>query len=190
MVVIGCNWFLLWPWRYMVILVWWDPWYNSKNLIELPQIEDCIGKQQSLIGGSEHLFFPYIGKNHPNWLIFFRRVGIPPTRSWWLMGRLHMDDFPARSDCMGYMQHYAAIQYASILSPRHSAWRDCGARERESMLTKSFEASEATATAVDAVNRWPEPRSHRTGYALEETHCPRESYCFLKTFKTGQFRRC
>ena len=24
--------------------------------------------------------FPYIGNNHPNWLIFFRGVGIPPTR--------------------------------------------------------------------------------------------------------------
>ena len=24
-------------------------------------------------------FFPYIGNNHPNWLIFFRGVGIPPT---------------------------------------------------------------------------------------------------------------
>ena len=25
-------------------------------------------------------YFPYIGNNHPNWLIFFRGVGIPPTR--------------------------------------------------------------------------------------------------------------
>ena len=25
-------------------------------------------------------FFPYIGNNHPNWLIFFRGVAIPPTR--------------------------------------------------------------------------------------------------------------
>ena len=23
--------------------------------------------------------FPYIGNNHPNWLIFLRGVGIPPT---------------------------------------------------------------------------------------------------------------
>ena len=26
------------------------------------------------------LFFHSVGKNHPNWLIFFRGVGIPPTR--------------------------------------------------------------------------------------------------------------
>ena len=26
------------------------------------------------------LFFPYIGNSTPNWLIFFRGVGIPPTR--------------------------------------------------------------------------------------------------------------
>ena len=25
-------------------------------------------------------FSPYIGNNHPNWLIFFRGVGIPPSR--------------------------------------------------------------------------------------------------------------
>ena len=25
--------------------------------------------------------FPYIGNHHPNWLLFFREVGIPPTRS-------------------------------------------------------------------------------------------------------------
>ena len=28
-------------------------------------------------------FFPYMGNNHPNWLIFFRGVGIPPTRVLW-----------------------------------------------------------------------------------------------------------
>ena len=38
-----------------------------------------------LVGGLEHEFyFPYIGNNignkKPNWLIFFRGVGIPPTR--------------------------------------------------------------------------------------------------------------
>ena len=27
-----------------------------------------------------NIFFPYIGNNHPNWLIFFRGMGIPPTR--------------------------------------------------------------------------------------------------------------
>jgi hypothetical protein len=35
-----------------------------------------------LAGGLEHFyfsFFPYIGNNHPNWLIFFTGVGIPPT---------------------------------------------------------------------------------------------------------------
>ena len=37
-----------------------------------------------LVGGLEHfLFFPYTGKNHPNWLIFFRGVAQPPTRKVW-----------------------------------------------------------------------------------------------------------
>ena len=26
------------------------------------------------------IIFPHVGNNHPNWLIFFRGVGIPPTR--------------------------------------------------------------------------------------------------------------
>ena len=26
-----------------------------------------------------NIIFPYIGKNHPNWLFFFRGAGIPPT---------------------------------------------------------------------------------------------------------------
>ena len=28
--------------------------------------------------------FPYIGNNHPNWLIFFRGVAQPPTRCWFM----------------------------------------------------------------------------------------------------------
>ena len=33
-----------------------------------------------LVGGLEQFFiFPYIGNNNPNWLIFFRGVGQPPT---------------------------------------------------------------------------------------------------------------
>ena len=37
--------------------------------------------KQQLVGGLEHewISFPYIGNNHPN--IFFRGVGIPPTRT-------------------------------------------------------------------------------------------------------------
>ena len=34
-----------------------------------------------LIGGLEHFLFSHIlGNNHPNWLICFRGVGVPPTR--------------------------------------------------------------------------------------------------------------
>ena len=40
------------------------------------------GSQGFLVGGDWNMTFilPYIGNNHPNWLIFFRGVGIPPTR--------------------------------------------------------------------------------------------------------------
>ena len=39
------------------------------------------------VGGLEHEFddFPYIGNNHPNWLIFFRGVAQPPTSNQWLI---------------------------------------------------------------------------------------------------------
>ena len=36
---------------------------------------------QSLVGGLEHFFFPYIGNNHPNWLSYFSEGLKPPTRS-------------------------------------------------------------------------------------------------------------
>ena len=37
--------------------------------------ETWISIAMLLAGGLEHfLFFPYIGNNHPNWLIFFRGV--------------------------------------------------------------------------------------------------------------------
>ena len=32
-----------------------------------------------LVGGLGHFLFSHIGKNHPNWLIFFRGVAQPPT---------------------------------------------------------------------------------------------------------------
>jgi hypothetical protein len=40
-----------------------------------------VPKPSKLVGGLEHewISFPYIGNNHPNWLIFLRGVGIPPT---------------------------------------------------------------------------------------------------------------
>ena len=36
-----------------------------------------------LVGGLEHFYFPYIGKNHPNWLIFFG--GVETTNQSWLI---------------------------------------------------------------------------------------------------------
>ena len=36
-----------------------------------------------LISGLNIFYFPYIGKNHPIWPIFFRGVAQPPTRSSW-----------------------------------------------------------------------------------------------------------
>ena len=53
-----------------------------------------------LVGGLEHFFSPYIGKNHPNWLIFFRGICIPPTRHFWrlnhpcLVGKTHTQQPP------------------------------------------------------------------------------------------------
>ena len=37
------------------------------------------------------IIFPYIGNNHPKWLIIFRGVGIPPIRKWWRIGRAEGD---------------------------------------------------------------------------------------------------
>ena len=38
-----------------------------------------------------NFIFPYIGNNHPNWLIFFRGVAQPPTRNvWFFESLLHL----------------------------------------------------------------------------------------------------
>ena len=48
---------------------WWDL-HEFRVWIKLPL---CL--HSFLVGGLEHFFiFPYIGNNHPNWLIFFRGV--------------------------------------------------------------------------------------------------------------------
>ena len=41
---------------------------------------DCSHNDQDWLLVWNICFFPYIGNNHPNWLIFFRGVGQPPTR--------------------------------------------------------------------------------------------------------------
>ena len=56
----------------------------SENMVHL--VKNCWVTTSSISekGGLERDLandFPYIGKNHSNWLIFFRGVGTPPT-SW------------------------------------------------------------------------------------------------------------
>ena len=47
------------------------------------------------------LIFPYIGNNHSNWLIFFRGVGIPPTRDFPLSVRSkHLEMSTARCNTL------------------------------------------------------------------------------------------
>ena len=60
--------------------------------------------------------FPYIGNNHPNWLIFFRGVAQPPTRrgsvhfpwnpTWILLGRFNARFF-FESFCWGSRSNFA-----------------------------------------------------------------------------------
>ena len=40
----------------------------------------CGSNDNWLVVWNMNFIFPYIGKNHPIWLIFFRGVGIPPIR--------------------------------------------------------------------------------------------------------------
>ena len=59
----------------------------SETLVSYNSFTICRGTHSTwgndihyLVGGLEHfLLFPYIGNNHPNWLIFFRGVAQPPT---------------------------------------------------------------------------------------------------------------
>ena len=68
------------------------------------------------------LMFPYIGNNHPNWLILFRGVGIPPTSNG--MSTL---------DCYAPKPHGARSSVVGA-TPRSSGWkrsaRNSGLRAR------------------------------------------------------------
>ena len=48
-------------------------------------IYSCYTTKHHLVGGLEHgLTFPYIGNNHPNWLIFFRGIETTNQSCSWL----------------------------------------------------------------------------------------------------------
>ena len=57
----GCS------WRRCVCMPW-----EMSTLTDDIYMSHCLLTFVYLVGGLEHLFFPYIGNNHPNWLIFFR----------------------------------------------------------------------------------------------------------------------
>ena len=46
-------------------------------------MNESVTKQIWLVVWNMAFIFPYIGNNHPNWLIFFRGVGQPPTSNDW-----------------------------------------------------------------------------------------------------------
>ena len=65
--------------------------------------------------------FPYLGKNNPNWLIFFRGVGQPPTRKW--LNRMPKSRaFCWRVRCWPSLAPWSALAERS--SPR--SWRLVG----------------------------------------------------------------
>ena len=72
----SCHLYRISPWRDLWVTrvkpAKWD------RLPEKTDVEWCI----NLVGGFEHDFFlPYVGNNHPNWLIFFR--GVETTNQKW-----------------------------------------------------------------------------------------------------------
>ena len=74
----------------------------------------------NLVGGLEHfLFFPYIGNNHPNWLIFFR--GVETTNQ--EMDDTHVEGFVLLCYCVsGSVKNHHAT-YSSALIPDNSSLR-------------------------------------------------------------------
>ena len=60
----------------LVIYVWlWTSQMNNSK-----QICWFFLKQDKLVGGLEHVLFPYIGNNHPNWLSYFSEGLKSPVR--------------------------------------------------------------------------------------------------------------
>ena len=57
-------------------------WMYGKSSPSMAELSELFRWTWNIAGWWFGTFFicPFIGNNHPNWLIFFRGVGIPPTR--------------------------------------------------------------------------------------------------------------
>ena len=69
-----------------------------------------------LVGGLEHvLFFQYIGNNHPNWRtpLFFRGVGIPPTRLYLMAKQWFPVGFPSNHSGRSHEKLRLSVEDAS-----------------------------------------------------------------------------
>ena len=72
----SCRKCAMWPWKAGASdEVHYEVWLAAKALGNL-NVAEC--KTGWWFGTC--FIFPYIGNNHPNWLIFFRGVAQPPTR--------------------------------------------------------------------------------------------------------------
>ena len=79
-------------------------------------------------------FFPYIWNNNPNWLIFFRGVGQPPTSDCWTTScffyKPNMDIFqhklctvsPAIKKGIAHSRFEASVNTSSCNSPNPRSW--------------------------------------------------------------------
>jgi hypothetical protein len=87
----GCSSFLMvktfWnyqPELWLQMTAAWIAWLAFCRMIEDASSAHEV-PLHLLVGGLEHvLFFHILGINNPNWLIFFRGVLKPPTRSHWV----------------------------------------------------------------------------------------------------------
>ena len=71
---------LWWFWGPMVLVWKWGLNSNGFSLLKQMNWGPTPFPTNSDWWFGTFYTFPYIGKNHPNWLIFFRGVGQPPTR--------------------------------------------------------------------------------------------------------------
>ena len=57
----------------------WNWWNGITSSVVKYLLHILLSGQTCLVSGLEHVFFPYIGNNNPNWLSYFSEGLKPPT---------------------------------------------------------------------------------------------------------------
>ena len=105
----------LWRWKawgwycFRVFTSWLGTSWNNRHILDLMGIGWRRYQLTYLVGGLDHfLFSPYIGNNHPNWLIFFR--GVQTTNQTYICCTLGASTTTNWTTCWSIHEHITKLR--------------------------------------------------------------------------------